>query len=263
MSTLLLFKFAVTPVLVAAMSVAARRFGPTVGGIIIGLPWMTGPVLFFLALEHGNAFLAEAARGALLAIPAIGAYAVAYTRAARRFSPLSCVVAGTGAFGVAGWLTSGLDIAVGWVALVAIAALLAARILIPPPRRPIAAMTPPWWDIPARMAATALLVGCIAAAANRVGPTLLGIVSSFPVIMTVITTFTHQRWGIDAATAMLRGIMLSLLGFVAFFSVVSVFASSLGLVPAYVAASLAGACVSVALVVINRARTGVSLSASR
>jgi hypothetical protein len=37
-SLLLILKLTLTPVLVALVSLAARRFGPTIGGIMMGLP---------------------------------------------------------------------------------------------------------------------------------------------------------------------------------------------------------------------------------
>ncbi len=97
------------------------------------------------------------------------------------------------------------------------------------------------------MVATAVLVGAIAVVSGYVGPTLVGIVSSYPVIMTVVTTFTHHRWGVDAVLALLRGIMLSLIGFVVFFWTVAVLATPIGLVLAYVVASIAGVAFSTAL----------------
>ena len=58
---MLLLKLMIVPVLVALMSLAARRFGPKIGGLLIGLPWMTGPVIFFLGLERGDAHAAQLA----------------------------------------------------------------------------------------------------------------------------------------------------------------------------------------------------------
>ena len=88
-----LLKIAVPPVLVAAMSLAARRWGPTVGGLLMGLPWMTGPILFFLALDNGGEFAVAACAGIQLGVICIYAFILAYAatpggsglpRAARR-----------------------------------------------------------------------------------------------------------------------------------------------------------------------------------
>src|SRR5690606_20052622 len=97
----------------------------------------------------------------------------------------------------------------------------------------------PWWDIPARMLATAVLVLGIAITAEIAGPGLSGIVSSYPVIATVVGAFTHHRYGAAAVTRLFRGLLLSLSGFVVFFLVVSHSLSSYGLVASYAMAAVA------------------------
>lgn len=254
MTLLLFLKLTVTPVLVAVMSLVARRLGPALGGVILGLPWMTGPILFFLALERDTAYLETTSRGVLLAVPAIAAYAVAYGHTAKSHRWPASLAAGSLAFAATGGLLSLVSWPASVIAIVAVAALLLARQLTPPPRGAIGALTLPWWDIPARMAATGALVACIAVAADFLGPTGLGIVSSFPVIMTVMTTFSHYRWGVDVAMALLRSVMLSLIGFTGFFWVTAVFGASLGLVPSFVVATGVGIVYSVALLLWGRLR---------
>ena len=55
-------------------------------------------------------------------------------------------------------------------------------------------------DLPVRMlaAAAALTLG-ITAAAGRLGPVLSGIVGTYPVVSTVVTTFMHAQLGRAAA----------------------------------------------------------------
>ena len=252
LNTLLLLKLTVTPLLVAGMSLAARRFGPTFGGLIMGLPWMTGPVLFFLALERGDTYLAVSAYGAMLAVPSIAAFALSYAAVSRTQKwPLSLAAAAV-VFAISGWAMARLTVEPIMAAALGVAALLAAHIAIPKPPPLLAVPILPWWDIPARMVATAALVGSIAVSANNLGPTLVGVASSYPVILTVVITFTHDRWGRDAAMAMLRGVMLSLIGFVVFFWVVTELVGQRGLVPSYLAAVAAGLTVSGALLAFNR-----------
>jgi hypothetical protein len=196
--TLLLLKLTVTPLLVAGMSLAARQFGPMVGGLLMGLPWMTGPVLFFLGLERGNDYLAETARGALLAVPLFAVFSLVYVAVARRLAWPTSIAAAAATFAASGWLIGGLAAPASVVALLGVAALLGAHLLIAKPAQAIPAPCMPWWDIPARMLATAILVGFIALSSDYLGPTLLGIVSSYPVIITVVATFTHSRWGVTA-----------------------------------------------------------------
>ena len=63
---LLLLKIAVSPILVAVVSLAARWWGPTVGALLMGLPWLTGPVLYFLAVDKGTDFGVGASAGVVL-----------------------------------------------------------------------------------------------------------------------------------------------------------------------------------------------------
>jgi hypothetical protein len=251
LNTLLILKLTVAPVLVACMSLIARRFGPTIGGLIMGLPWMTGPVLFLLAVEKGDVYLTDAARGALLAVPPIGAFGLAYALVSMYARwPLSLGAAAL-AFVGSGALLSGLGVSPSMAAVLGVLALIAAHVLIVRPHAVPVIAGLPWWDIPARMIATAVLVAGVALGSERLGPVLSGIASSYPVVMTVVITATHARWGRSAAVTMLRAVMLSLIGFVAFFLVVAEFAVTFGHVRVYVAACLAGVSVSALLLMRN------------
>src|SRR5262245_20275961 len=75
---LFLLKIAVTPLLVACVALAARRWGPTIGGILMGLPWFSGPVLFILILDQGIDFGVGACLGILIAVTSVSAFMLAY-----------------------------------------------------------------------------------------------------------------------------------------------------------------------------------------
>src|SRR5262245_53262548 len=62
---ILLLKLVLTPLLIGSVSLAGRRWGPTVGGLLVALPLTSGPILFFLALERGTTFTTHAALGTL------------------------------------------------------------------------------------------------------------------------------------------------------------------------------------------------------
>ena len=60
-------------------------------------------------------------------------------------------------------------------------------------------------------------------------------------IVTVVGTFTHHRWGREAVWRMLRGIAASLFAFVVFFLVVGLALPVSGLIASYVLAAARGA----------------------
>ena len=53
---LLFMKLVGAPLFLVAATLAARRWGGTVGGLIVALPMISGPISVFLALEDGAAF---------------------------------------------------------------------------------------------------------------------------------------------------------------------------------------------------------------
>jgi hypothetical protein len=55
---LLLLKLCLTPILIGGVSLAARRWDPSVGGWLVAMPLTSGPVALYIALDHGNAFAA-------------------------------------------------------------------------------------------------------------------------------------------------------------------------------------------------------------
>ena len=91
---MLLLKLLLVPGLVAAVTVAVRRWGPAVGGWLAGLPVVAGPVLVFYALEQGTLFAARAANGTLTGLIATVAFVVAYASASARWSWPACVALG-------------------------------------------------------------------------------------------------------------------------------------------------------------------------
>lgn len=251
---LFLFKIAVPPVLVAVMTLMARWFGPTIGGLLMGLPWMTGPVLFFLTFDNGTAFGVTGCIGVALGTVSIAAFILTYALVSK-FAPwpvaLPCAAAG---FAVVGMLLKGVALPLWQAAGLAIAALVTAYQLIPVPRTPTPPAVAPWWDIPARMVVTFGLVAGIMTSAERLGGQMSGIVASFPVILTVVGSFTHHQLGRDAVLRIHRGISLSLIGFVLFFLVAGTLLPITGLGPAFALASIAAVSFSGGLIAISRFR---------
>lgn len=252
LTLLLLFKIAVPPVLVALMSLAARRWGATIGGLIMGLPWMTGPVVFFLALDRGAEFGYRAAIGTELAVWSMCAFILAFGFASRIAPWWGSLPAAIAAFFATAALTRGLDLPLWLAALIGAILLVATFSVLPRPRSTATPGALPWWDIPARMACTFLLVAAIILSAERLGGQLSGIVASYPVILTVIGSFTLHQWGRDALLRVLRGISLSLLSFVAFFLVMGEMIGKIGPVAAFALATPAAVGVSALLVAWTR-----------
>ena len=219
---LLLLKLVLVPALVAAVTLASRRWGLRVAGVVTGFPLVAGPTYVFLAIEPGNAFAADAARAAILGLVATTAFAVAYASTAARANWLWSVLAGWVAFVAAGAVVTRLP-PIGqtgevMVAIVVIA--IGSRFLV----RPFAAATPagpPRSDLLLRMGAAAGAVILFTALAELVGPQISGVLSVFPVVTAILAAFTHVQRGHHAAAVFLRGLLSGLYGLVLFCLVLS------------------------------------------
>lgn len=240
------------PGLVAASTLAAGRWGSRAGGVVSAFPAIVGPVLLILALAHGQAFAARAANGTLLGLVALGAFALAYARAA--------IARGWRASLLGGWACAGLAaLAVGWAAggagppaglIVATLSLgiafraspsASAGPAVGPVREPRSRVA-----IPARMALTAILVTLLAAAAGAFGPVVGGMLAALPVLACALAVFTHREAGAPAVVALLRGMLAGMAGFVIFCELIAVLIVPLGIAVAFIAAAAAALIVQAA-----------------
>jgi len=214
---MLLLKLMLAPGLVALATLAARRWGPSVGGIVVGFPLSAGPIFLFLALEQGLAYAQQAVVGILLGMVGAVAFALAYAAAAKRTSWLISLASATATFAVASATVGAIDWTLSGSSIIAFLVLCVAITFLPRPIRSTTVATPAWWDLWVRMGAAAIMTLVITSAAGAIGPLHSGILATFPVVASVIVTFTHHQQGAAAATAMLRGSILSWFSFAGFF----------------------------------------------
>jgi hypothetical protein len=235
MADTLLLKLVVTPVLIAAASLAGRRWGQAVGGWLVGLPLTSGPVAFFLALEHGTGFAAAVAFGSLAGAIAEAGFCLAYGWSARRGWIVALAMASLG-FAVIATGLQRLALPLLALTVIVVATLSAALRLLPSPGAAAAAPAPPRWDLPARMVITTALVIGLTGVAPALGPRLSGVLATFPVYAAILTVFAH-RAGAAPAVQVLRGLLLGLFSFGAFFLVLGGLIERLGVAGAFAAAT--------------------------
>ena len=214
--TLLAAKIFLSPLCVLAVSLAGRRWGVAVAGMLGGLPVVAGPILLVETLLHGRDFGADAAAGTLLGLAALTAFVVVYGRVAVAAGPVRSVLCGWTAFllGVA-ILSPVQPPPVLSLVLVAACFALGLRLLPPAPGLP-AAVAPPWWDLPARALAALGLVLTLTAVSGALGPHLSGLLAPFPIITSVLAVFTHAHGGVAQVGVLLRNFLFGFYGFAAF-----------------------------------------------
>lgn len=257
-----IFKIFAVPFAVALATLAMRRWGPAVVGMLMGLPLMTGPISLFLAIDQGIDFATTALVGVLLAVASMGPYAVAFYWSAPHAHWAVSLALSIAAFGGASWSLQALSITLREAAVVAGASLLLALLLMPRVKVGRLSLSPPWWDLPFRMVVTAMLVVLVTVLAERLGPRLSGIFGTLPIITCVVLSFTQQHAGAAPARAVMRAIALSMLSFLVFFLLVGEAIGTLGIAWAYVAATVVTVGSSMATALLDRHLARVSKSRS-
>lgn len=210
--SLFVLKILLTPLLIALATLAARRWGPAVGGWLAGLPLTSGPVSVYFAVEQGPAFAADAARGTLLGLVAVAAFCVAYARTATASGWLTSFTLGLVSYSL---ITFGLSLGAPELAeasVLTVLLLLVALMALGRPQMKTPAVRSPWWDLPLRMLTATAIVLAITAAAASLGPQWSGLLSPFPVFASVMAVFSHRQGGADSAQRLLRGVLSRRLG---------------------------------------------------
>lgn len=91
---------------------------------------------------------------------------------------------------------------------------------IPKPKNEFGSVTPPRWDLPARMLTAVVFILIVTYAAEGLGPQLSGLITPFPIFATILAVFAHTQLGASASIQSLRGILTGLYAFATFFLVV-------------------------------------------
>jgi len=115
----------------------------------------------------------------------------------------------------------------------------------------------PWWDLPARMLVATVFVLALTSAAPALGSRLSGLLSPFPVYAAVLCVFAHRLQGASAAIAVMRGLLLGLFSFAAFFAVLAFLLEPGGVALAF-AIAIAGALVIQAGSLVAGRRLGLA-----
>jgi len=210
----LALKLVFTPAVMVAATLAGRRWGSAISGWLVGLPLTSGPLVLVLTIEHGRNFAARTATGSLSGAIAEAAFCVGWVRGGR-----AALLVASLAFAAAAAAVHALPVA-ALVVLVPLSLVVALRVLPPFPPRTEAAATPRW-DLPARVVVAVAVILSLSAGATTIGARLTGLLAVYPLYSAVLAAFAHRLEGRAAAIGLLRGLLVGLFSFAAFYSLLA------------------------------------------
>jgi hypothetical protein len=211
-------KLLITPALMLAISLAAKRWGTQIGGLLSGLPITSALVMLFLSLEQGAGFASAAVPGALAGLAAVQATYLFYLLVTVRVSALTGCISALALYGATALLMSRL----GSLALSVIATLLLVTLIIVVTSKQARTSAAPYvrvprWVIPMRMLTATLLLLAITASAKWLGPVFSGLLAPIPVIAWPLAVFAHVQGGRHELSAIVRGNAIGAVGVVGFY----------------------------------------------
>jgi hypothetical protein len=212
---LLVTKMAVTAAFVVVASLIAERTTPLIAAMIATLPVSAGPVYAFLALEHDDAFIAASALSSTSGNVGTAALILAYVMAAQNLRTGLSLMLGFLAYLPAVLLFRWLDLSAASVGIMTLTLFPVAHLAI---RRwmdavPMARPAPPWFALPLRAMAVAIVVAIVTSISFSVGPVWSGLLAPFPIVMSSLIVILQPRIGGPATAAILASAILGLMGF--------------------------------------------------
>jgi len=263
---LLVMRVVLAPLLLAACAFAAWRWGAAIGGLLLGLPLISGPVSVVLLVQYGSRFAESAARATLFGLLATGTFCVCYALSSRR-SPwwLSLAISYTAYIAVA-WGMSLVSLTVATAAgLVLLAlAVFGASLGAPEPCGP--SPKPGLGALALRMIIASVIVAGVSGGAGLLGAEVSGLLAPLPVLLAFGVAYAHQHQGRDAARGLLRGALAGSAGGVAFFATIGLLLGAVVPGVAYsaaLAAALLGGAVAMRLQQAALAERAIERAARR
>ncbi len=221
----ILLRITLTPIAFALVSRAQTRFGDWIGGRLIGLPLTTGPFLLTVCMTSSRTTAAHAAAGVTSGQMAVVMFCSAYAWTARRMRPLpatvtSLLIALTAVIGLSAFAGT-------WSAATAVWVVILTSLALWPWARQQSPQPADQADAPSRapMLQRALISTFVVATMSTLVPVLgarpAGIISSAPVLLSIILPGTHRQNGAAGAAALARGTIVSMAATVAFSAVLA------------------------------------------
>lgn len=229
---LFVFKVVITPLLLLTASLAARRWGESIGGLNVGLPLTSGPISFFLALEYGTEFATQATLGSLSATAAQACFAVVFYFLVA-YGCCKALIIATLTFSVTAYILQVSQLSQSMLFIIDILIMMIAMIFIPNVPVNFKKLSPPRWDLPARMLLIAVLVVGVTLIAPFIGAGASGVLASYPFMASILAVFSYIMINAQAAQRVMRGLVAGLFSFAVFFYSLSLVLPKFNLFAAY------------------------------
>src|SRR5262249_38775834 len=147
------------------------------------------------------------------------AYCLTYAWLAQRLRWLPTLVSSALVFFAATFALQLVQLSLPVIFGLLVMGIIVARTLLPrtAASHSAAVTTPPRWDLPLRMVLATGIVLLLSESASALGPRLTGLLTPFPLYVSILAAFAHHLYGAAEAVRVLRGLIGGLFAFAVFF----------------------------------------------
>ena len=231
-----ILKLLLTPLLIVLISLADRRWGTKVGGVLIGLPLTSAPVSLFVSFDLGTTFASHMASGVMLGLISQALFCVTYAWLSYRLNWLGSWLLGWAAFGCSTFVFEQISVPLPVIFIGIMVCLVLALMVWPQSVEEEVTLQAPAWALPGRMVAATGMVLFLTSTASLLGPQLSGLLSPLPIFATVFAVFAHKLQGGRPARQILHGVIISSFACAVFFLIVAEFIDKWSILATYGAA---------------------------
>lgn len=240
----LTIKLILSPLIIALVSLAGRRWGSAVSGWFLGFPLTSAPISIVMALQHGTVFAAASAAGNLGGQASVCIFCLVYGFTALRFNWVISAAAGISAFFVSIFILDQFTLTLPVAFIIILAVVVGVFMLLPRSGGEVREAILPKWDLPARMILAAAFVYGITTFAAVLGPQLSGLIAPFPVFGLILSIFTHRQNGSAATVKLFRSYVSASAGYACFYLIVGMALPTLGIGWTFLLATVAIVCLN-------------------
>lgn len=206
------------PLVIGAVTIASKKWGNLVGGMIASLPWIAGPIMLFFTIEQGVDFAINSVSGIMMGVVGVLAFCFAYTYSAihtKWYISLFLAYLSFVLTTIFLKLFENIVVLDAWFAIAILLSLVGLKLF---PKLDVQTNTGKSlkYDIYLRMIIITVFVALITFLAKILGPTWSGILTPFPIITAILAAFTHYTQGAYGTSIILRGMLTGFIGFASF-----------------------------------------------
>jgi hypothetical protein len=250
---LLALKLILAPLAVLLASIASKRYGHVIGGILAGFPMIAAPVTAALLIDHPAEHVAAIAFATVSGLLATAGFIVAFAWVAKTNKPWwYCLSSAALAFIAVAFVITALELPVILSVVFGVAAPWLARFSLPKIATPRQSPIIPSSELALRVIGAFVLASALLFSAGNTPPWLSGLLIAWPITGSILPCFTQKLAGANATIAFLSGFSRGLVGLATFFCVLGLLLPFMHQAVAYAIALLGAAIIAVTLAKLSK-----------